>query len=445
MRRATGEGEDDMQADRATATYRVYGYRWVVLAVFMLVNLAIQMLWISYAPITSMASRYYGVSSLAIGILAMTFMIAFIPLSLPAAWVIDTRGFRLAVGFGVVMMAVFGIARGLAGTNYTLVLLSTIGLAVAQPFLLDAWTKVPANWFAQGERATAVGLITLASMLGIAVGMVLTPILADAMSIASVQLVYGLFAIVTAVAFLALARERPATPPCPPGMDERALMLDGLKHALTVKPFLVMLGVAFIVMSAFNGVTTWVEEIIKPRGFSSTEAGIMGGLMLIAGIIGAVVLSALSDRQGKRVRFMVIALVATVPGMLGVAFVSSILLLYAFAAVLGFFLVAVLPIGMQYSAEITNPTPEGTSNGLIQLCGQVSVVYVYVMAALRTSNGSFTVSLLLSAVLLVACAFAVARLKDAGPATVRAGAVASVADRPVEEFAAAVPAPPAGD
>jgi cyanate permease len=434
-----------MQADRVTGAYRVYGYRWVVLAVFMLVNLAIQMLWISYAPITSQAAKYYGVSSLAIGVLAMTFMIAFIPLSLPAAWVIDTRGFRLAVGFGVVLMAVFGVARGLAGANYTLVLLGTIGIAIAQPFLLDAWTKVPANWFAQGERATAVGLVTLASMLGIAVGMVLTPILANAMSIASVQIVYGLFAAATAVAFLALARERPATPPCPPGMDERALMLDGLKHALTVKPFLVMLGVAFIVMSAFNGVTTWVEEIIKPRGFSATDAGIMGGLMLIAGIIGAVVLSALSDRQGKRVRFMVIALVATVPGMLGVAFVSSILLLYAFAAVLGFFLVAVLPIGMQYSAEITNPTPEGTSNGLIQLCGQVSVVYVYVMAALRTSNGSFTVSLLLSAVLLVGCALAVSRLKDAGPAAAHAGAVASVADRPVEELAAAVPAPPAGD
>ena len=446
MRLAIGDGEDDMQAaDGATDTYRVYGYRWVVLAAFMLANLAIQVLWISYAPITSQAARYYGVSSLAIGALAMTFMIAFIPLSLPAAWVIDTRGFRLAVGFGVVLMAVFGVARGLAGTNYTLVLLSTIGLAVAQPFLLDSWTKVPANWFAQGERATAVGLVTLASMLGIAVGMVLTPILANAMSIASVQLVYGLFAAVTAVAFLVLARERPATPPCPAGMDERALMLDGLKHALTVKPFLVMLGVAFIVMSAFNGVTTWVEEIIKPRGFTSTEAGIMGGLMLIAGIIGAVVLSALSDRRGKRVRFMVIALVATVPGMLGVAFVSSLWLLYVFAAALGFFLVAVLPIGMQYSAEITNPTPEGTSNGLIQLCGQVSVVYVYVMAALRTSNGSFTVSLLLSTVLLVGCAVAVSRLKDAGPATVHAGAASTVAGRSAEELVAAVPAPPAGD
>jgi MFS family permease len=398
--------------------YRVYGYRWVVLSVFMLVNVTIQMLWISYAPITSLAAEYYGVSELAIGVLSMSFMIAFIPLSLPAAWVIDTRGFRVAVGFGVVMMAVFGVARGLAGANYTLVLLSTIGIAIGQPFLLDAWTKVPANWFAPDQRATAVGLVTLASMLGVALGMVLTPILADMMSIATLQLVYGLLAAATAVAFLALARERPATPPCPPGMDERALMLDGLKHALHVRPFLVMLGIAFIVMGAFNGVTTWVEQIIQPRGFSPTEAGVMGALMLVAGIIGAVVLSALSDRRGKRIRFLVIALVATVPGMLGIAFVSSIWLLYAFAAVLGFFLVAVLPIGMQYAAEITNPTPEGTSNGLIQLCGQVSVVYVYLMAALRTADGSYTVSLVLSAVLLAVGALVVSRLRDA--ATVRA-------------------------
>ena len=416
---------------QASDQYRVYGYRWVVLTVFMLVNVTIQMLWISYAPITSLAAEYYGVSDLAIGVLSMSFMIAFVPLSLPAAWVIDTRGFRLAVGFGVVMMAVFGVVRGLVGANYTLVLLSTIGIAIAQPFLLDAWTKVPANWFAPDQRATAVGLVTLASMLGVALGMVLTPILADMMSIATLQLAYGLLAAATAVAFLALARERPATPPCPPGMDARALMLDGLKHALKIRPFLIMLGVAFIVMGAFNGVTTWVEQIIHPRGFSPTEAGVMGALMLVAGIIGAVVLSALSDRRGKRVRFLVIALVATVPGMLGVAFVSSIWLLYAFAAVLGFFLVAVLPLGMQYAAEITNPTPEGASNGLIQLCGQVSVVYVYLMAALRTGDGSFTVSLVLSAVLLAGGALVVSRLKDAAPAAAGASGAAPAGESAV--------------
>ena len=400
--------------------YRVYGYRWVVLAAVMFVNFTIQMLWIAYAPITSVAASYYGVSDLAVGFLAMSFMIVFVVMSLPAAWLIDTKGFRLAVGLGGVLAAAGGVARGLAGDDYTLVLLATLAIAVGQPFLLNAWTKMPAHWFDRRQRATAVGLTTLASMLGIAAGMALTPPLADALSIASVQLVYGLLAAAGAAVFLAVARERPATPPGPPGEDERVLMLDGLKHALRVRPFLIMLLVAFIVMSTFNGVTTWVEQIIKPRGFSPTEAGTMGALMLVAGVIGAVVLSALSDRSGHRVRFMVVALAASVPGVLGIAFAQSALLLYAFAALLGFFLVAVLPVGMQYAAEIATPTPEGTSTGLIQLCGQVSVVSVYVMEALRTGGGSFWVSLALAAGLLAVMAVVLSRLRDPGTAAASA-------------------------
>ena len=114
--------------------YKLYPYRWIVLAVFMLTNLTIQVLWISYAPITGPAAAFYGVTDLQIGFLAMSFMIAFIPLSLPVSWVIDTYGFRLAVGIGAAMMGLFGVLRGLAGENYSLVVWSTIGIAAAQPF-----------------------------------------------------------------------------------------------------------------------------------------------------------------------------------------------------------------------------------------------------------------------------------------------------------------------
>ena len=138
------------------SSYRVYGYRWVVLAVFMFINLTIQILWVSYSPINGPAAAYYQVSDLQIGFLAMSFMIAFIPLSIPVSWMIDTYGFRLAVSIGAGLMAVFGVLRGLAGSDFTLVLISTIGLAVAQPFLLNAWTKMPAQWFAVHERATVV-------------------------------------------------------------------------------------------------------------------------------------------------------------------------------------------------------------------------------------------------------------------------------------------------
>jgi len=67
---------------------------------------------------------------------------------------------------------------------------------------------------------------------------------------------------------------------------------------------------------------------------------------------------------------------------------------------------------MQYAAEITNPTPEGTSNGLVQLCGQAAVVFVYLMEVMRAPDGSFTPSLLLSVALLVACLFVITRMRD---------------------------------
>ena len=92
----------------------------------------------------------------------------------------------------------------------------------------------------------------------------------------------------------------------------------------------------------------------------------------------------MSDRQGKRIRYLVLTLALAIPSLVGVAFVSSALLLYASFAALGFFIVGALPIGMQYAAEVTFPTPEGTSNGLVQLCGQCSVVFVYLMGPLRT-------------------------------------------------------------
>ena len=395
-----------------TQEYRLYKYRWVILAVFMFINLTIQILWIGYAPITGPAATFYGVSDLQIGFLAMTFMIAFIPLSLPVSWAIDTFGYRKTVSLGAILMGIFGVVRGLAGANYTLVLLSTIGIAVAQPFLLNAWTTVPAKWFNLEFRATAVGLVTLANLVGTALGMVLTPMLTETMSIPQVQLTYGIVAAFSALLFVILARGTPPTPPCPAGMEVRALMLDGLKNAVKNKMFWYYLAISFIGMGLFNGATTWVEAIIRPRGFTTTDAGTLGALMLIGGVIGAVVIPPFSDRTHKRKRYLLIGILGAIPGLIGVTFAQSLWLLYVSAFVMGFFITSTSPVGMQYAAEITQPTPEGTSNGLIQLFGQASVVFVYIMEAIKAPDGSFTPALLLMVGLLLVSAFLITRLKD---------------------------------
>ncbi len=392
--------------------YRLYGYRWIVLAVFMFINLTIQILWIAYAPITGPAAQFYGVTDQKIGFFAMSFMVAFIPLSLPVSWGIDTFGFRKTVSLGAILMGVFGVVRGLAGANYTLALLSTIGIAVAQPFLLNAWTTVPAKWFNVEFRATAVGLVTLSNLIGTAIGMVLTPILTETLSIPNVQLIYGGVAAFSALLFLVFARETPPTPPCPAGMEVRALMLEGLKNAVKNRMFWFYLAVSFIGMGIFNGLTTWVEAIIRPRGFTTTDAGILGALMLVGGILGAVIIPPFSDRSHKRKKFLLLGIIAAIPGLVGVTFATSLWLLYISAFAMGFFITSTSPIGMQYAAEITQPTPEGTSNGLIQLFGQASVIFVYIMEAIKLPDGSFTPSLLLGIGLLLLSTLLISQLKD---------------------------------
>ena len=79
---------------------------------------------------------------------------------------------------------------------------------------------------------------------------------------------------------------------------------------------------------------------------------------------------------------------------------------------LGFFLMSLAPIGYQYAAEITFPAPEGTSNGLLNLAGQASVVFIYGMQAFRSADGSFTLSLVILAVMLVVSGLLVPALNE---------------------------------
>ncbi len=383
--------------------FKVYGYRWIVLVAFMFIVAITQLVWITFAPITGEAAKFYGVSDLSIGLLSMSFMIVYIVVSIPASWVIDTYGIRVGVGIGAVLTAIFGLLRGVWATNYTLVLIAQIGVAIGQPFVLNAVTTVAARWFPVRERATASGLGSLAMYLGIFLGLAITPYLTIHFQIHGMLMAYGIASLVAALIFLVFARERPATPPCPPGMEVRSLVFDGFKQMLRQKNFILLLVIFFIGLGTFNAVTTWIEDIVRPNGFSSTQAGTIGGLMIVGGILGALVIPTLSDRYRKRTTFIMVALVGATLGLAGVAYATSYWLLIVAAFVMGFFLLSAGPIGFQYGAEITYPTPEGTSNGILILMGQISgIAFIFAMDSFKSpGTGSMTPSLVVLIVLMV--------------------------------------------
>ncbi len=367
-----------------STTFKLYRYRWIMLAVYMFIVIVNQLLWITFAPITADSVQYYGVSDIQIGMLSMCFMIVFVFVSIPASWIIDTYGIKIGVGIGAVLTGVFGMMRGIVATNYDLLLVAQIGIAVGQPFLLNAITKLAARWFPMSERATAAGLGTLAMYIGILAGMLLTPYLAHSVGIAEMLYWYGVIAIAAALIFLLFAKERPRTAPCSSDQEARSLVWDGLKDTLQNKNFYWLFLIFFVGLGIFNSVTTWIEDIVRPRGFTAEDAGYVGGIMIMGGILGALILPMLSDKFQKRKLFIMIALMGCIVGLIGVTFAYNYQVLLTSGFILGFFLLSAGPIGFQYGAEITYPASEGTSNGLLILAGQISgIAFIFGMDSFK--------------------------------------------------------------
>jgi len=381
---------------------KVYGYRWVVLLVYFLINVLMQAQWITFAPITSEAVVFYKVPALQIDLLSIIFMVVYLFVSFPASYIIDTWGIRIGIGIGAVLMGVFGFMKGFYGSSYNMVVIAQIGIAIGQPFVLNSITKVGVRWFPLHERATQAGISVLAQFLGIIIAMVLTPALFKMYGMEKMLMIYGIVTLAGAVIFILFNKENPPTPPCPAGHDERISVFAGMKHIFKQKDMIYLLFVFFIALGIFNAVTTWVEQIIKPRGFTIMEAGIIGALMMVGGIVGAALLPTLSDKLRKRKPFLVITILCAVPGLIGMTFAGSYYLLIASSFAFGFFLMAAGPIGFQYSAEICYPAPEATSQGLLMLVGQISgIIFVFGMDIATADGASKTPAMIVFIALMI--------------------------------------------
>lgn len=356
----------------------VYGYRWVVLTLFAILTAVIEIQWLTFAPVAREAREFYQVSALQIDLLSLLFMAVFIVVCIPASYIIDTYGLKIGVGIGAVLTGLFGLLKGLFGESYSVVLFAQLMLAVGQPFILNAATKVAGVWFPLQERATAVGIATLAQFVGIIIVMIATPPMltqsAQGMyNIPSMLLTYGIISAAGSLLFLLFFRSQPPLPPAGEEFEEKIMAVEGFRHILRQRNMKLVLAMFFIGLGMFNAISTVIDQICQQKGLTVDQTGMVGGMMLIAGIIGALVLPPLSDRLRLRKLFIIIAMLGMTPGLIGLTIFTDYFWLLLSSFVLGFFLLgAGAPVGFQYAAEITHPAPESSSQGLLLLVGQVS-------------------------------------------------------------------------
>jgi MFS family permease len=366
----------------------VYPYRWVVIAVFAGINVVVQMQWLSFAPIAKAAQAVYGVSALQVDFFSIIYLAVFVIICIPASFVVDTFGIRVGISIGAALAGVFGLMKGIFAADYTMVCIAQTGLALSQPFIINSTTKVAVQWFPITERATAGGIGLLAQFLGMIVAMIVTPhlISIDAeggYSISEMLMTYGIITAGAAVILLVFLKEKPPTPPCLEGQDERFKVFEGLRHMLKNRDMLLLIMVFFLGLGMFNAITTCIDQICKLRDLNFEQSGLVGGMMLISGVLGSIAFPMISDKLRKRKAVFLFTGICSIPGLIGLTVASHYwgMLISAFG--MGFFFLGGAPVLFQFSAEINAPAPESTSQGLLMLAGQIGgILFVIGMNSL---------------------------------------------------------------
>ncbi len=381
--------------------YKLYRYRWVILFAVVPIILCTEMFWLALAPISSLVQEHYHIGSMEVSLFTSSYMIMYILFTLPASWVIDKFGYRPSLIIGALLTAVFGILRIFVADNYTAVLVTQFIIAAGQPFLLNISTKIPANWFPVTERSVAAGILTMAQYLGFVVPMILSPILAKSYTLSTLYIVYGIIACVCTLVALILTKERPALPPGPDAEKEDLSPASMIRLFKNIN-FLYVLIIAFISMGIFNTLLTLIESIVTPRGLSINEAGMIGSVFVVAGILGAVILPIISDKFRRRKPLFVFGITLLAPLYFGMTYVTDFLPLIILAGIAGFTIMGLAPILFQHGAEVAYPAQEGTSLGLILLMGQISgALFVFLFEAISQSTDSVALPMLIFVALTI--------------------------------------------
>jgi predicted MFS family arabinose efflux permease len=370
-------------------------YRWVVLTVFLLVAGLSQAVWLNFAPLLTLVQQRYAVSEDAAGLLILVFPALYVLLSLPSGLLIDRRGYRASLRLAAAGMAVFSLMRVL-DHGFVWLLAAQTGLAVFQPFAVNAISKLVQDWFPADQRALATGLGTMGLFLGMAVGIAATPAMVDAWGYQSTMAAWAGIAVALCIACFALVRERPG------GAAPTPTAQSSLRPLFAERPLLLLFAVAGLGLGYFNGLTTWLEPILAQRGLNAVQAGAAGGLLIVGGIVGSVAIPALSDLLRRR-KPLVLASVLAAGLTLWPAVHSNVYSTVLIASALqGFCFLPAFALLLEMCSELAGEARAGAATSVLMLAGNAGGVLVIVAMALLKDGASWDPAVLLLFGLLAA-------------------------------------------
>jgi predicted MFS family arabinose efflux permease len=341
---------------------------WRVILAYSLVCAATQVLWLTYAAITTETARRYGVSVGAVGWLAEIFPLLYVVLAIPAGILLD-RWFRPALASGGALVALGGLVR-LGGETFVWAMAGQVIVAFAQPVVLSGVSKLAGEYLPAEQRATGIAVGSAGSFVGMLLALVLGPTVGAHGQLERLLALEAVLAVIPAVA-LAIVLRRPGQE-----SEEHAAIEGSAARALWALPSMrTLCGLVFIGFGIFVALATWLQTLLAPAGVSEKTAGALLVGMVLAGTVACAVLPPLVAGRHAERGFMRGAVLIGCGGcvVLGVA---SWLGVQALAIVaIGIVLLPALPIILTAAEQLAGAAA-GTAGAIVWMAGNLGGLVV---------------------------------------------------------------------
>ncbi len=341
---------------------------WRVIVAYSLVCAATQVLWLTYAAITTETARRYGVSVGAVGWLAEIFPLLYVVLAIPAGILLD-RWFRPALASGGALVALGGLVR-LGGETFVWAMAGQVIVAVAQPIVLSAVTKLAGEYLPADQRATGIAVGSAGSFVGMLLALLLGPTVGAHGQLERLLVLEAVLAVIPAVG-LAVVLRRPGQE-----SEEHAAIEGSAARALwALPPMRTLCGLVFIGFGIFVALATWLQTLLAPAGVSEKTAGAMLVGMVLAGTVACAVLPPLVAGRHAERGFMRGAVLIGCCGCVALG-VSSWLGVQALAIVaIGIVLLPALPIILTAAEQLAGAAA-GTAGAIVWMAGNLGGLVV---------------------------------------------------------------------
>jgi predicted MFS family arabinose efflux permease len=384
-------------------------FRWAVLMAYFGVAAMCQFLWLNLAPLVSFLQLKYQVSELAVSSLLLSFPLLYVLLSIHSGTLIDKKGYRYVIMLGSIISAVFACVR-IFDDNFYILVIGQTGIAIGQPYIINGISKLVSDWFDKEEVAMATGIGTAGMLIGMAIGMGLTPALNESLGFQKTMLVFAILSIALTAVFFFLGKENNL-------VKSKAIAMSALseiKSLLASKNLIILCTITFFALGVFNGLTTWLEPILKPNNVNAEEAGLVGTFLILGGIVGSLIIPTISDKLKVRKPFLAVCCLTALFIIYPLCTINSLTMLYVLGGLLGFFFLPGYALLLSMCEEIAGNEKAGAATGLLMMAGNAGAVVVIAAMPLINGEGSlWTNSIyLMLALMVVALVLVVGFLKE---------------------------------